>query len=303
MIFQANVRLGSHGSALMQGSSHRADFFTGVLAVVLATPCTAPFMGAALAYAFTGPALGALLVFLILGLGLALPFLLIGFMPALANRLPKPGAWMDTFKQLLAFPLYLTAAWLVWVLATLRGADATGLWLVSAILLSFAAWAWTRRITGIRPLWSTLAVSALLAVLWPLAQLHALPKPGITTQANTNNGLTHVAWSERALTDLRTQQRPIFVNMTADWCVTCKANEKTVLSRAGFRQALEAANAVYMVGDYTDVDPAITAYLQQHKAVGVPLYVVYPRDGSAPRILPTLLTPTLVADALAEAAR
>jgi thiol:disulfide interchange protein len=302
-LWQANLRLGSHGSALLQGTSRRADFFTGVLAVVLATPCTAPFMGAALAYAFTGPAIGALLVFLMLGLGLALPFLLIGFMPALASRLPKPGAWMDTFKQLLAFPLYLTAAWLVWVLTTLRGADATGLWLLAAILLGFAAWAWARRAIGKRPVWSTLALAALLVMLWPLAKLHALPKPSMTPNKTTSHGVVHVPWSERALADLRTQQRPIFVNMTADWCVTCKANEKTVLARAGFRDAIEAANAVYMVGDYTDVDPAITAYLQQHKAVGVPLYVVYPRDGGAPRILPTLLTPTLVAEALTEAAR
>ncbi|TLX22988.1 protein-disulfide reductase DsbD family protein [Thermomonas fusca] len=301
-LWQANVGLGQRTGALLQGNGVRADFFTGVLAVVLATPCTAPFMGAALAYAFTGPTAGALLVFLMLGLGLALPFLLIGFVPAFARLLPKPGAWMETLKQLLAFPLYATAAWLVWVLAKLRGADAAGLWLAAAILLALAAWAWMRARNGGARGWQALALLALLAVGWPLARLHALPRP----QANAVSapaGIASVAWSEQALADLRAQDRPVFVNMTADWCVTCKANEKTVFARERFRVALEAANAVYMVGDYTDVDPAITAYLQRHRAVGVPLYVIYPRGGGEGRILPTLLTAGMVEDALREAAR
>lgn len=299
-LWHANVTLGTGTSALLAGNSARADFFTGMLAVVLATPCTAPFMGAALAYAFTGPLLGALLVFLMLGVGLALPFLAIGFVPALATRLPKPGAWMDTFKQLLAFPLYATAAWLVWVLAKLRGADAVGLWLSAALLLALAAWAWSRARAGGMRVWQPVALMALLAIAAPLLKLHALPRLSSTAAPNTND---HVAWSPQALADLRAQGRPVFVNMTADWCVTCKANEKTVFARASFRDALTAANAVYMVGDYTDVDPEITAYLQAHKAVGVPLYVVYPQGGGEGEILPTLLTPGMAADALARAAR
>ena len=297
-LWQANLALGARTGALLQGDGLRADFFTGVLAVVLATPCTAPFMGAALAYAFTGPVAGALLVFLLLGLGMALPFLLIGFVPALARRLPKPGAWMETLKQLLAFPLYATAAWLVWVLAKLRGADAAGLWLAAAILLALAAWAWAR---GGGRRWRTLALLALLAVAWPLAQLQALPRPQAGARAAADTAAA--AWSEQALADLRAQGRPVFVNMTADWCVSCKANEKAVFSGQRFRDALAAAHAVYMVGDYTDVDPAITAYLERHRAVGVPLYVVYPRGGGEGRILPTLLTPGMVEDALREAAR
>jgi thiol:disulfide interchange protein DsbD len=302
-LWHANVGLGQRTGALLQGDGVRADFFTGVLAVVLATPCTAPFMGAALAYAFTGPTAGALLVFLMLGLGLALPFLLIGFVPAFARLLPKPGAWMDTFKQLLAFPLYATAAWLVWVLAKLRGADAVGLWLAAAILLALVFWAWSRARAGTARGWQALALLALLALVWPLLRLHALPRPHAAAAATTAGGVARVAWSEQALADLRAQGRPVFVNMTADWCVTCKANEKTVFSGTRFRAALDAANAVYMVGDYTDVDPAITAYLQRHRAVGVPLYVVYPRGGGEGRILPTLLTAGMVEDALREAAR
>ena len=298
-----SVRLGARSGALLQGGGIRGDFFAGVLAVVLATPCTVPAMGAALAYAFTGPMLGGVLVFLLLGLGLALPFLAIGFIPALARRLPKPGAWMETFKQLLAFPLYATAAWLVWVLTGLRGADAAGLWLAAAIMLALALWAWSRARGGGRG-WQVLAGIALLGLIWPLARLQALERPATIAAAATaaRNPAAPVPWSERTLADLRAQGRVVFVDMTADWCVTCKVNEAAVFSGARFRTALEAANAVYMVGDYTDVDPAITAYLQRHRAVGVPLYVVYPRNGGAGRVLPTLLTPGMAEDALREAA-
>ena len=297
----ANVGVGQRGSALMQRGGMSGDFFTGVLAVVLATPCTAPFMGAALAYAFTGPTAGGMLVFLMLGLGLALPFLLIGFVPAFARLLPKPGAWMETLKQLLAFPLYATAAWLVWVLAKQRGADAAGLWLAAAIALALAAWAWTRLRSGGGRGWLVVVLVALIGIGWPLLKLHRLPKPD-TAAVTANNGIASVTFSEQALADLRAQGRVVFVNMTADWCVSCKANEKAVFGRDGFRKALAAANAVYMVGDYTDVDPLITAYLQRHKAVGVPLYVVYPRGGGEGRILPVILTPGIAEDALAQAA-
>ena len=300
-LWYANVGIGQRGSALVQRDGVSGDFFTGVLAVVLATPCTAPFMGAALGYAFTGPTVGGMLVFLMLGLGLALPFLLIGFVPAFARLLPRPGAWMETLKQLLAFPLYATAAWLVWVLAKQRGADATGLWLAAAIALALGAWAWTRARSGGGRGWLVVALVAVLGTGWPLLKLHQLPKPQ-PTGATTHSGIASVAFSEQALADLRAEGRVVFVNMTADWCVSCKANEKTVFAREGFRNALEAANAVYMVGDYTDVDPAITGYLQRHKAVGVPLYVVYPRGGGEGVILPVILTPGITEDALAQAA-
>lgn len=301
-LWYASIGIGQRGSALMQGGGTRADFFTGVLAVVLATPCTAPFMGSALAYAFAGPAAGGMLVFLMLGLGLALPFLLIGFVPALARLLPKPGAWMETLKQLLAFPMYVTAAWLVFVLASLRGAEAVWQWLLAAIALAFVVWAWTRsRQTG-RNGWRVVALLVLVAMAWPLVNLYRLPKPEAAA-ATARDGLARVAYSEQALADLRAQHRVVFVNMTADWCVSCKVNEKAVFSRAGFRAALESANAVYMVGDYTDVDPAITAFLEKHKAVGVPLYVVYPRNGGEGEVLPTIVTQSMVDGALQRAAQ
>ena len=301
-LWYANVGIGPRGNALLQRQGVIGDFFTGVLAVVLATPCTAPFMGAALGYAFTGPAAGGMLVFLMLGLGLALPFLLIGFVPAFARMLPRPGAWMETLKQLLAFPLYATAAWLVWVLAKQRGADAVGLWLAAAIALALGALAWTRVRSGGGRGWMLLILLAVVGTAWPLGKVQRLPKPGAAAATTTHDGIASVPFTEQALSDLRAQGRVVFVNMTADWCVSCKANEKAVFGRDGFRASMQAADAVYMVGDYTNVDPVITAYLQRHKAVGVPLYVVYPRGGGEGRVLPVLLTSAMMDAALAQAA-
>ena len=292
------------GQTLASRSGPSGDFFTGVLAVVVAAPCTAPMMFQALAWAFTASTASALLVFFGLGLGLAAPFLLIAYVPALARLLPRPGAWMGTFKQLLAFPLYFTAVWLVWVLAKQRGADAVALWAVAAVALAFAAWAWTHaQMHGAR--WARVAaVVALLAALWPVWSISKLPAPDAAgrSAAQPADALA-VPFSEQRLADLRAANRVVLVNMTADWCVSCKANEKAVFGRDGFRKALDAADAVYMVGDWTDVDPAITAYLRRYKAVGVPLYVVYPRGGSEGTVLPTLLTLTGVREALDKAAK
>jgi thiol:disulfide interchange protein len=289
------------GQGLTSRSGAAGDFFTGVLAVVVAAPCTAPFMAPALGWAFTAPTVSALLVFACLGLGLALPFLLVGFVPALARLLPRPGAWMDTLKKLLAFPLYATAIWLVWVLAKQRGADAVGLWAIAALAVAFAAWAWTHaRMRGTR--WGFIAaLVALLALPWALSRIAALPASDAARVQQPVDSVA-VPYSAQRLADLRAARRVVLVNMTADWCVTCKANEKTVFARDGFRAALDKADAVYMVGDWTDVDPEITAYLQRYQAYGVPLYVVYPRDGGEGRKLPTVLTPALVEEALAQAA-
>lgn len=289
------------GHGLTRQSGPAGDFFTGVLAVVVATPCTAPFMGAALAWAFTAPTLLAMAVFLALGLGLALPFVLIGIVPRLASYLPRPGAWMETLKQVLAFPLYLTAAWLAWVLGRQRGVDAIAWWLVAAIATAFVAWAWTHARSH-RSRWAGLAAAAaLFAVVWPLRTIQSLPRPQSAATAQSEAARDHVAYSEQRLADLRAAGRVVFVNMTADWCVTCKANEKTVFAQAAFRQALTDADAVYMVGDWTDVDPELTTFLQRYQAVGVPLYVVFPRGGGEGRVLPTVLTPGIVNDALRQA--
>ena len=290
--------LAGAGQKLTEKSGPAGDFFTGVLAVVVASPCTAPFMGTALAFAFAASPAVAILVFVFLGLGLALPFLLIGFVPALANRLPRPGAWMDTFKQVLAFPMYLTAVWLLWVLAKQRGADAIGGVLVAAVVLALGLWWWEKARWRERLLPRLLAGALVLASLYAVVAVQRMPAPERAAAAETGV----VAYSADALAQLRRDGRVVFVNMTADWCVTCKANEKTVLARDGFRTALDAAGAVYMKGDWTDVDPEITAFLESHGAVGVPLYVVYPRQGE-PVVLPAVLTQATVEQALAAAAR
>ncbi|GIX37818.1 MAG: cytochrome c biogenesis protein [Silanimonas sp.] len=305
-VFTLGGGLAGLGQSLATRSGPAGDFFTGVLAVVVAAPCTAPFMGAALAYAFAAPAGVALGVFVALGLGLALPFLVIGFLPGLAARLPKPGAWMDRLKQFLAFPMYLTAVWLLWVLAKQRGADAVGWLLGGAVLLALGLWAWEAaryRGTTLRALALAIAAAG-LAVLWPVQQLppahaSAAAEGGGVPQPTADGSLPY---SATTLASLRAQGRVVFVNMTADWCVSCKANERAVLATEAFRSALERAGAVYLKGDWTNVDPAITAYLAEHGAVGVPFYAVYPADGGAPEVLPALLTSGLVEAALTRAA-
>ncbi|MBB3835714.1 thiol:disulfide interchange protein DsbD [Xanthomonas arboricola] len=296
-VFTLGSNLGGIGQSLAARNGPLGDFFTGVLACVVASPCIAPFMGTALAYAFTAPALLAMLVFLALGLGLALPFLLIGFVPSLARRLPTPGAWMETLKQVLAFPMYLTAIWLLWVLGKQRGVDALALMLVGATLLALGLWCfersrWNSHRTGMR-----LAAVMLVLAIVPVVGVTRLRLPAATAASEGA-----VAFSPQLLDRLRADNRVVFVNMTADWCVTCKANEKNVLSSAEFRDALRRVDAVYMKGDWTNVDPAISTFLDQHQAVGVPLYVVY-GPGAPPAILPTVLTGAITEDALLRAAR
>ena len=293
---QFGAGLGNVGATLTRRGGAAGHFFTGVLAVVVATPCTAPFMGVALAYAFVAPASHELLVMLVLGIGLALPLTLIGLVPALARLLPKPGRWMETLKQILAFPMYLSAVWLVWVLAHQRGADAVALVLVAMVLLAAAFW-WHGRGRPERKIGHAFtAVLALAAVVSLYGVAHIAPP----ARAATSDG-SSVAFSPAKLQSLRDAGTPVFVDIGADWCVTCKANEYAVLNTQTFRDLLEKTGAVYMKGDWTDVDPEIGAYLQEFHSPGVPLYVVYPRGGGAGRALPTVLTASLVRNALVHA--
>ncbi|PPV06973.1 C-type cytochrome biogenesis protein [Xanthomonas bromi] len=295
-VFTLGSNLGGIGQSLAARNGPLGDFFTGVLACVVASPCIAPFMGTALAYAFTAPALLAMLVFMALGLGLALPFLLIGFVPSLARRLPTPGAWMETLKQVLAFPMYLTAIWLLWVLGKQRGVDALALMLIGATLLALGLWCFERSRWKSHRLGIGLATAMLVLALVPVVAVTRLSLPAATAAEGV------VAFSPQLLDRLRADNRVVFVNMTADWCVTCKANEKNVLSSPAFRDALRRVDAVYMKGDWTNVDPAISTFLDEHQAVGVPLYVVY-GPGAPPAILPTVLTGAITEDALLRAAR
>ena len=298
-VFTLGGSMGGVGQSLASRSGPVGDFFTGVLACVVASPCVAPFMGPALAYAFTAPAVQAMLVFLALGLGLALPFLLIGFVPSLARRLPRPGAWMETLKHVLAFPMYGTAIWLLWVLGKQRGVDAMTLVLAGLVVLALALWWFERSRWRSQRVAGALAGLLILAALYPVWGVTRLAPPAKAAQTSSDN---LVEYSPQMLDRLRQDNRVVFVNMTADWCVTCKANERAVLGTHAFQDTLRRTNAVYMRGDYTNVDPQITAFLDEHKAVGVPLYVVY-GPGAPPTVLPTVLTQALVEEALLRTAR
>ena len=295
-VVQFGSSLGNVGTGLTRRGGAVGHFFTGVLAVIVASPCTAPFMGVALAYAFVAPAAHELLVMLVLGIGLALPLTLIGLVPALARWLPKPGRWMETLKQILAFPMYLSAVWLVWVLAHQRGADAVALVLVAMVLLAAALW-WHARGRPERRLGHAFTLVLAIAAA---ASLYSVTRIAPVSQSAASDS-DAVAFSPARLQSLRDAGTPVFVDIGADWCVTCKANEYAVLNTQGFKSLLAQTGAVYMKGDWTDVDPEIGAYLKSFHSPGVPLYVVYPRGGGEGRALPTVLTSSLVRNALVHA--
>lgn len=283
------TRLMGLGQSLTQGSGYGSSFFTGVLATVVASPCTAPFMGTALGYALTQPPLLSLSVFLALGLGLALPFLLLGFFPRLAGFLPRPGAWMETFKQVMAYPLYLTVVWLVWVLAHQTSIDGAAIVLVGLVLVAFALWLWNRA-SLLAKILKFVALAAALALL-----AHPLLKTAPT--AVQSNAEQASVYSAERLQQLLAQKRTVFVDFTADWCITCKVNEQGVLKTERVQQAFTTNKVTTLVGDWTRADPAITKVLEQFGRSGVPLYLVYVNGGEA-KVLPQILTPDTVINAL-----
>ncbi len=281
---------GNVGANLAQSNAKnpaRSAFFNGVMACIVATPCTGPGMFTALGYGFTQSNFVAMLILLALGLGLALPFLLIGFIPALAQRLPRPGAWMDTLKSWLAFPLYLTAVWLLSVLGKQTGIDGMGYALAGAVLLAAGLWWWDKQrystsdSTVLGRAFSLALVIGAFAILFSAAKLK--------NDAHDVLAEGQVPYSVSALAELRAQGAPVFVDMTAAWCITCKVNEKNAINTYAVGQAMQQAGMVYMVGDYTNSDPAITEYLKSFGAVGVPLYVMYPKR--APAVSPNAVAP------------
>ncbi|WP_310796453.1 thioredoxin family protein [[Roseibacterium] beibuensis] len=277
-------------------------FFTGALAVVVAAPCTAPFMAFALGAALLMPWPMALAVFLMLGLGLALPFVIVSLTPGLLSRLPKPGPWMERLKGLLAFPMYGTAAWLVWVFARQSGSEALGLLLLAAVLTAFGLWLagvnQARRAEGGTAVVSAVAAAVALVSAFALVGVAARMPPEPEVGAAGSSALPSRPWSSAAVEAARAEGRPVLVNFTADWCVTCKINERTSLTSDRVKAAMDTANAVYLVGDWTRRDDAITAELQRHGRSGVPLYLLYSPGSAEPRILPQLLTEGVIVDAL-----
>ena len=297
-VWEFGGRLAGAGQRLTEGHGARASFFTGALAVVVASPCTAPFMGTALGWALAQPVVAALAVFTALGLGLAAPMLLLGIVPGLARVLPRPGPWMEGFRQLLAFPLYLTVVWLLWVYG--EQTSPLGMaWLLAALTaLAFALWLLGRRPAMRSPkLRATAAMVAAAALVLALVMPLSAPAPAAAGTRPMSDAHAE-PWSEQRLAELRAAGRPVLVNMTAAWCITCLANERVALSTDTVREALAAHDVAYLKGDWTRNDEAITRYLERYGRNGVPLYVLYPPGGGTPRVLPQLLTADGVAAAI-----
>lgn len=289
--FDLGLSLTSTGGGLARKEGYAGSFFTGVLATIVATPCTAPLMGAAIGFALAQPAGITFAVFTALGLGLALPYLLLTLQPAWTRVLPRPGAWMEVLKQLTAVPLFATVIWLTWVYGRLfttpsgQGADHIARLLFCFLLLAVAGWAlgrWPAR------RWSTVAAVILCAA--------ALAVP--LTSA-TKDKLTWLPYTQATLDKARAAGHPVFIDFTAAWCLSCQVNEKVVLRSPEVEHQLEARHFVLIRADWTQYDPAITAQLKAVDRSGVPTYVLYPAaSGSQPDVLPELLTRSLVLDAI-----
>jgi thiol:disulfide interchange protein DsbD len=283
------------GNLLSGKDGYAGSVLSGVLAAVVATPCTAPFMGAAIAYALTQSAPALVAVFSALGLGLALPYLALTAFPRLLRFLPRPGAWMETFKQIMAFPMYGAAVWLLWVLGLQAGNDAVAAALAGMVLIAFAGWLFAHTRSG-KPVgrrWGT--AFATLAAIGALGAGITVRQTAELPQTTVAGGVHFEPYTQARLDALRAEGKPVFLNFTAAWCITCLVNEKVALNQAPVREAFAEANIVYLKGDWTRQDPAITAKLAEFSRNGVPLYVFYPAGReSRPVVLPQILTPAIV---------
>jgi thiol:disulfide interchange protein len=309
-VFEVGASLQSlaGGVGAAGGDSPIGAVLTGALAVAVAAPCTAPFMAGAIGFALTqGPAV-ALLIFFALALGMAAPFTALAFAPGLLSRLPRPGPWMDVLRKVFAFPMYATAAWLLWVFSQQTGTFGLAQLLAAAVLTGLAAWlygaAQQARLSGGRG-WVTLAGAAVALALALGAALGPAFQDATAAAASSSGSvvgeLPSEPFSPARLEQLRAEGRPVFVNFTAAWCVTCQVNERLALSSPRVADMLRRSGAVYMKGDWTNRDAAIATALAEHGRAGVPLYLVYPKAGGEPAVLPQILTEAIVVDALRKA--
>ena len=305
-VFEVGGGLAGVGDGLTQGDSYRSAFFTGVLTTLVATPCTAPFMAAAVGAALTQSPVIALGIFAALGAGLALPYLLLSFAPWMRRALPKPGAWMDTLKQIFAFPMYASAAWLLWVLAQQTSSIGLGAALAGAILVALAAWAYQKS------KWSSTGgrMAALLTAMAAVLLAIVLPVRFAAVAAVSPNGTSAAAeavdawqpYDAARVAQLNARGQPLLVNFTASWCLTCLVNERNAFADAAVQKIFLGKGVTLMKGDWTNRDPAITKALADFGRAGVPLYVAYnSKPGStAPVVLPQLLTANIVQSVFAD---
>lgn len=299
--FEIGLSLTSTGGSFAAKQGYAGSFFTGVLAVIVATPCTAPFMGAAIGYALAQSAVVTFAVFTALALGLAAPYVALTLQPAWTRVLPKPGVWMEVLKQAVSVPIFGTVIWLAWVLANAYGAAVLAALLVCLLLLAIAGWflgRWPAK--GWATTLAMLIVAGVLAVcaLAPGRLVAAVP-----TSARGSAGLgtvqgTWQPWTAEAVAQAQAQGRPVFVDFTASWCLSCQVNERVALGQPEVQKAFADANVVLLKADWTQHDDAITQTLAGLGRSGVPTYVLYAPGSGQPQILPEVLTASIVTDAL-----
>jgi len=296
-MFMSNLVFGSQLGQLSVAAQVKNEslesFLTGILAVVVASPCTAPFMGSAIGFALLQPSLNSIFIFLSLGIGFALPYLILSIKPALLSFLPKPGAWMETFKQFMAFPMWASALWLLWVLSGQVDPDTVILVLIGGLSISLALWLLERNTSEILFFkWLVrLAVLVIFAVsIWILPTSYS-------TQTSQNQ--QDITYSEELLTEYRDDNELIFLNFTADWCITCKVNESVALNSEEVKALIKQKNIKYLEADWTRKNEAIAKKLEEFGRSGVPLYLLYPSTGK-PIILPEILTEDILLNYLNE---
>ncbi|MDF1680889.1 thioredoxin family protein [Ponticaulis sp.] len=292
------------GSNLAERGGHQGAFFTGLLAAFVGAPCIGPFLGAAVGAAVNQPLHIVLLVFFTLGLGMALPFLLVSLVPGIAKYLPKPGGWMERLKQFFAFPLFLTAIWLLWVLANQSGADAVALVGLVAVGLTFAIWLLKtspEKGTGRKVSLGVALVVTLVSLIIPAQML--MGPVGNYAQAGSAGG-AHAGydgeWSPQTVADLRAEGQGVFVDFTASWCVTCQVNKRTTLFGDRVQNALDDQNVSLLIADWTSRDDQIAEELARHGRAGVPLYLYYAPGADEPAVLPQILSPSIVIDTISQ---
>ncbi len=312
-VFEVGGRVAGTGQSLTAGGERKAAFFTGLLAVVVATPCTAPFMAGALGYALVQPGAVALAIFLSLGLGLAAPYLLISLVPGLGRVLPRPGPWMSGFRNVLAFPMFATGIWLFWIIGKQTGVNAMAVAFAAALCFGFALWTYGRSVGSGRPWrWRTAAAAALITAVAAGATVERPEPEAVPAAASTADSVSHAGtlgllqleqFSPERMTGYIDSQQPLFVYFTADWCVNCKVNERVALSTDEVGEAFAEKGIKVLVGDWTNEDPVITEWLQRYGRAGVPLYLYFPRGASLndAAILPQVLLPEIVIQAIERA--
>ena len=294
-VFEIGGSLQNVGSGVAARSDKFGSFATGALAVVVATPCTAPFMVTALGYAMIQPPAISMIIFLALGLGLAAPYLALSLSPALVRLMPKPGTWMVRLKQLLAFPMYASVAWLVWVLSQQVGPEGMAAALAGLVVLGFAAWLLSLPSSGLTQKVSLVAAAVLVVVALGAVRGSG-PAALAAADGSTDGPVTWANYEPTALSELTTAGEPVFINLTAAWCITCKVNERVALSSETIGAAADEAGITLMKGDWTNRNAEISALLDEFGRAGVPLYILYKRDGSVD-VLPQVLTEGLILDA------